>query len=568
MLVGLLAIAGPAWAAWMVPPSPFRAKDFTLVKRDGWFHCFYIRRDMSVPYDSTERDLGHAVSRDLYIWTQLPPVLPVRPSHWDQAKVWAPDIREIDGVYYMFYTGVTNVPGEYAFHQQIGLATSTDLMTWNRLDEPVFTCSQVRWSYCDRYQYTGGEFRDAFVMPDPSGTGWLMYYTARPASVPETYICGVASSSGDLTEWVNRDPLWISHDSWSGSSVVESPHVFKHGSLYYLVFTGNGNQPLRLATGPDPTGEASTWTYRGSLGPILGLNASEWYASEYFVDGIHEYFCFINFDRVDFRKIVWGSDWRFTLVGPPLFHVQSMTWDRSGVAEGETARLRIEAVNTLGRQAYIEAIEVDADGSEQPIPLHEIGLPDSIAIAGPTTDFFWTARSWQDPEEPGDEAEIVVRLTDGTAAAKPSGAPECAARLTKRRGLVRSTSSSPPGTKVPARKLVLGSPAKAVRDLKPEELEHLHQSAANYVAAFDRIYLELLWKSFWIAALASGRLGTGERDAIERHHAGKTERRVGKSDDRRRHGVRVSVGPAPIAPHYPEACRDRCRFPARRPARR
>lgn len=38
-----------------------------------------------------------------------------------------------------------------------------------------------------------------------------------------------------------------------------------------------------------------------------------------------------------------------------------------------------------------------------------------------------------------------------------------------------------PGTKVPAGQLVLGSPAKVVRPLKPEELVLLRQSAANYV---------------------------------------------------------------------------------------
>ena len=38
-----------------------------------------------------------------------------------------------------------------------------------------------------------------------------------------------------------------------------------------------------------------------------------------------------------------------------------------------------------------------------------------------------------------------------------------------------------PGTKVPPRTLALGSPAKVVRDLRPEEIEHLHESAANYV---------------------------------------------------------------------------------------
>ena len=38
-----------------------------------------------------------------------------------------------------------------------------------------------------------------------------------------------------------------------------------------------------------------------------------------------------------------------------------------------------------------------------------------------------------------------------------------------------------PRTKVPSGSLVLGSPAKVVRALKPEELQHLRDSAANYV---------------------------------------------------------------------------------------
>ena len=46
-----------------------------------------------------------------------------------------------------------------------------------------------------------------------------------------------------------------------------------------------------------------------------------------------------------------------------------------------------------------------------------------------------------------------------------------------------------PGMKIPPRKLVLGSPAKIVRDLRPEEIEHLHRSAANYVE-YARTYRE------------------------------------------------------------------------------
>jgi len=419
LLLAFLCLAGPAQASWMVPPAPYRAKDFAIVKRDGWYHCFYIRRNASAHYDSTERDFGHAVSRDLYLWSQLPPVVPIRPGYWDGHKVWAPDIREVDGVYYMFYTGVANQPGTYAYYQRIGLATSTDLMTWNRMDEPVLSCADVRWTYCDPLQFGGGEFRDAFVMPDVAGTGWLMLYTASPSSAPGSYIAGMASSTGDLTQWVNREPLWITHTSWSGSAVVESPHVFEHGGLYYLVFTGSGDQPLRLATGPDPSGEAATWTHRGSLGPMLGLDTSEWYASEYFVDGTHEYFAFVNYDRVDIREMVWGAGWQFSLKAPPTFHVQSLAWNAAQVADGEPVRLRIQAVNTVGRGVRLDAFEVDGDGTEEPIPPAQIGLPDSIPMTGPTTDYWWTAEWWPDLEEGDSRAEIVVRLRDRTAASPP-----------------------------------------------------------------------------------------------------------------------------------------------------
>ena len=38
-----------------------------------------------------------------------------------------------------------------------------------------------------------------------------------------------------------------------------------------------------------------------------------------------------------------------------------------------------------------------------------------------------------------------------------------------------------PGAKIPSRMLALGTPAKPVRDLRPEELEHMKRSAQNYV---------------------------------------------------------------------------------------
>lgn len=44
----------------------------------------------------------------------------------------------------------------------------------------------------------------------------------------------------------------------------------------------------------------------------------------------------------------------------------------------------------------------------------------------------------------------------------------------------------PPGKRVPARSLVVGSPAKVVRDLTDEEIKSLKQSAEHYAQLADR----------------------------------------------------------------------------------
>ena len=53
--------------------------------------------------------------------------------------------------------------------------------------------------------------------------------------------------------------------------------------------------------------------------------------------------------------------------------------------------------------------------------------------------------------------------------------------VVERECLVGAGALVTPGTTVPARSLVLGSPARRVRELTGEEVAHLHASAANYV---------------------------------------------------------------------------------------
>jgi hypothetical protein len=417
LLIAVLALmfAGEARASWMVPGAPYRPKDFAIVKRDGLYHLFYIRRNVLVPYDQTENDLGHAVSKDLWIWNNLPGVIPARPTSWDQTHIWAPSIVEQDGVWYMFYTGVSDVPGETRLYQRTGVAISTDLMNWSRLDAPVWSCASVPWSWCDSLDaYTG--FRDPFVMEDPAAPGhWLMYTTTFPASDHGGMVVDVAASSGDLTQWSDVGPLWASHRSYSTNVLVESPHLFSHNGLWYLFYTSGGGQPLSFSTGPNPVGQPGEWTYRGRLATMLGTDTFSWYASEHLSDGLVDYFAFASADRIEVYRMVWGADWTFSLVQPDFMHVYGMGWDSTHVAERDTTALWIAATEWSGRSVAIEAAEVDSQGFEHPVSPAAIGLPGTIVLNDDTTRVQWTALR-PDTTSPS-PARLRVRLADRTAQA-------------------------------------------------------------------------------------------------------------------------------------------------------
>ena len=414
MVLSAATLAPPAQASWMIAPAPYRPKDFALIKKDGVYHLFYIRRNTNLSAAQTEIDFGHAISPDLYNWTQQPPVLPVRPGSWDNAHVWSPSIVLQNGVYTMFYCGVANTPGVFNNFQRIGLATSTDLYNWTRFDQPVFSCDQVPWAFCDPLNADLTGFRDAFVMPDPAQPGgWLMAYTADPASDSTVMVVGLASSSGDLSAWSDVKPLWISSQPTTGSGFAESPHLFQHDGLWFLFFTVNGTQPIAFATSADPRADLADWTWRGSLDAMLGIGTNNWYASEYLRDGTVEYFCHVNADRIEIHRLYWTARDRFMFLAPPYFHVMSLAWQSTSVQAGQPDRLQLVSVNGMGAAADIEAQVLNGLGEWVTVPPDSVGLPASIPITADTTLWGFTARRW--PSGGSGPMQLMVRTVDQTA---------------------------------------------------------------------------------------------------------------------------------------------------------
>lgn len=422
LLVGLaltLASTSPAAASWMMPPAFYRAKDFTVVKQNGVYHAYYILHNNTLPFPETENELGHATSSDLYTWNQQPPVLPRPTSGWERTHIWAPHIVKVDSVYFMFYTGVANGPNGPYLAQKTGLATSTDLYQWNPYGEPIFECGQVPWAFCDSMSYSSA-LRDPFVMRDPSTPGdWLMYYSTSPATDSIGMIAGVARSHGDFTQWADNKAMWATHHYWTGEWRVESVHLFEHAGLWYLFFTGGSSQPIMFMTGPDPLGAPETWTFRGTLSAMLGVDTGGWYASEIFSDGTNDYFCYVNGDRLEFQKIVWHADWQFHLTSPNPFHVVRLEWEGGSTADRDSVVVHVTSTFAYGTPLKVQAIMTYDDGAVRTLSQVAIGMPAAPALQSPSTSVTWRLRAPKDATTGAWPVSIVLRTPDGTCESAP-----------------------------------------------------------------------------------------------------------------------------------------------------
>jgi hypothetical protein len=426
----LLALAAPVrgWAA----PDParlaarpgFRPKDFTILRDGPWYHAFYIETDDAIPGDTGTR-LGHSRSADLYHWDYLDSNFGPGTAAFDNARVWAPHLVKVDGVFYLFYTGVSTVNA-----QSIGVATSTDLSTWNRLDAPIMDCSIAANS--ERVPY--GQLRDPFVMPDPTTPGrWLTYY-GTVFTGGQFMTAGIAATSSALNTapWTDAGVAWTPEPVWwKNEGQVESPHLFVHDGLWYLLFTSNaGNNPITVLTNSiAPIGAESSWQMRGRLHTVLGYDTSPWFASEAFtdVDG-REYFAVVSDDpfqpyprSIEIRQMNWTpGDWKFSLSQP--FGVTSIAWSGSQVVTaGQRADLVFSSVGDFaGRQAHIEVVEKDPGQPDQIIPPGSLGLPESIDMTGSTTIYPWVSEAFPDDDDTPNRLEIQVRIANLPAVSTPT----------------------------------------------------------------------------------------------------------------------------------------------------
>ena len=181
---------------------------------------------------------GHATSRDLVTWEHHGTCFaPSESPAWDDYTTWTGSVlKGPDGRWHLFYTGGSR--SEDGLYQRIGHAVSDDAHSWERVGDGL--CLDMDGPTAEAYEadhaigfWHDRAMRDPWIMPDPEGGGFLMYFTARASGVTEPNAGGCIgfATSPDLHEWTLRPPVFT-----GGFGQMEVPQVLEHGGRWYCLF--------------------------------------------------------------------------------------------------------------------------------------------------------------------------------------------------------------------------------------------------------------------------------------------------------------------------------------------
>lgn len=249
--------------------------DFWLAKDGEDWHVYFLQAPRSLPDpEMRHRNVtqGHAISRDLTNWTHLGTCLtPSAGPAFDDWTTWTGSVVKDDaGLWHLFYTGTAHA-GE-GLHQRIGHATSTDMHSWKRVGDGL--ALDLTGPNAAHYEeYTPGHWhdramRDPWVIRDPDGPGWIMYFTARVPGRAEPNAGGAIgfARSPDLMTWTLEKPVYTTGDFGQ----LEVPQVFQHKGRWYCLFCTAGehwSEAYKAKSGEKPVTGSHYLVADHHLGP-------------------------------------------------------------------------------------------------------------------------------------------------------------------------------------------------------------------------------------------------------------------------------------------------------------
>jgi beta-fructofuranosidase len=209
--------------------------DFWFAEDGETIHIFYLQAPKSLG-DERKRHhnatIGHAKSNDLINWEILDDALkPGDPGTWDDLATWTGSVIKKADKWFMFYTGVNKK--EKGLIQRIGLATSTDLITWERYSQnPIMEADEKWYEKLDLNLWHDEAWRDPFVVQFDNE--YYAYITSRINKGPRDGRGVIAlAKSRDFFNWEIMPP--ISEPGEFGQ--LEVPQYIKLRDKHLLLFS-------------------------------------------------------------------------------------------------------------------------------------------------------------------------------------------------------------------------------------------------------------------------------------------------------------------------------------------
>ncbi|MFP4345539.1 MAG: glycosyl hydrolase family 32 [Anaerolineales bacterium] len=245
--------------------------DFWLARTGPDYHLFFLQAPRALG-DPERRhwhvSVGHAVSQDLRSWTLLPDALRPSPegsAAFDSYTTWTGSVIRHAGLWYLFYTGGRR--DEEGKIQRVGLATSTDLLRWDKHPaNPLLTPDPTWYELLDLEHWHEQAWRDPYVIRHPTEEAFYALVTARADHGPPDGrgVIGLARSE-DLIGWQVLPP--VTQPGEFGH--LEVPQWVALQGRYHLLFcvTGDMESERRRARSRRPP---VTGTYVMSADHPLG----------------------------------------------------------------------------------------------------------------------------------------------------------------------------------------------------------------------------------------------------------------------------------------------------------
>jgi beta-xylosidase len=209
--------------------------DHCFIHHQGQWHFFGIIGPVgkSCFDEGSEVSFAHATSRDLHRWERRADVLHAS-AIWPATRhVWAPNVIEADGRFYMLYTALDD-----ALNQRLCLATSSDLFEWEGYAGNPVIVPSLHWA---RWPNAGdshwGACRDPHILRLDDGRFVAYWVSELRGPLPTEVTCVAASISDDLAHWQEVGPIFTLR-AWDEppTRAVESPCVVHKDGRYWLFF--------------------------------------------------------------------------------------------------------------------------------------------------------------------------------------------------------------------------------------------------------------------------------------------------------------------------------------------